>query len=387
MATRAKFRHEDVAEVPRGWKVRTIAPSGAKAHEIRVAFPPGRRKKGSGKLISILHPKKENPASCSMDAAIRENPNLWIHKAIERPGRLRLALHKREGEKITAGELNDVIAHPHKYDRSDPVGIERAALMAKRLAKYKHNPKKKGPARRKKSRKGKNPGELLIFGNPKKKGAYVIRWSDGGYSQTFRHKQAAQGYLRRSKRPGQVIYAEPGHDFRNPRRKKHRRNPGDLEAGVNLYDTFHGKSPDAVRTITEPAAIPSDFVSLGKAICLVIAPDRGKAVRIGFSDSNVTLAANASGTQLYFVGGDQSLDSCHGSFPDADWSKDDIDLGDALRVEYAARKRMDDFRAVTYYHDLGEDSGTLPRARYDRLNKRIHLSGGNYRIEAPGIID
>jgi hypothetical protein len=54
MATERQFRHEDFAVPRRGWKVRTVAhPSG---HRVRIAFPPGRRRKGSGQVISILHP-------------------------------------------------------------------------------------------------------------------------------------------------------------------------------------------------------------------------------------------------------------------------------------------------------------------------------------------
>ena len=56
MATRSQFRHEDIAAVPRGFKVRTVKQ--ADGTEVRVAFPPGRRKKGSGKVISILKRKK-----------------------------------------------------------------------------------------------------------------------------------------------------------------------------------------------------------------------------------------------------------------------------------------------------------------------------------------
>lgn len=56
MATRSQFEHKDVARVPRGYKVRTVRQ--ADGTEVRVAFPPGRRRKGSGKVVSILHPKK-----------------------------------------------------------------------------------------------------------------------------------------------------------------------------------------------------------------------------------------------------------------------------------------------------------------------------------------
>lgn len=67
MAT--KFRHEDVATVPRGYTVRTRSVG---AHQVRVAYPPGARNKGSGKLISILHPKRENPRRCRARNPIAE---------------------------------------------------------------------------------------------------------------------------------------------------------------------------------------------------------------------------------------------------------------------------------------------------------------------------
>lgn len=61
MATQAQYRHEDVATAPRGWRVRTKTAAG---HQVRIAFPPGPRRKGAGKLVSILHPKAENPKKC-----------------------------------------------------------------------------------------------------------------------------------------------------------------------------------------------------------------------------------------------------------------------------------------------------------------------------------
>jgi len=62
MATRTQFRHEDVATVPRGWKVRTVTQRTG--HQARIAFPPGPRRKGAGQLVSILHPQGENPGAC-----------------------------------------------------------------------------------------------------------------------------------------------------------------------------------------------------------------------------------------------------------------------------------------------------------------------------------
>jgi hypothetical protein len=53
-----RFKHEDVSAVPAGWKVRTVTHGD---HRVRVAFPPGRKVKGSGRLVSVLHPVHENP--------------------------------------------------------------------------------------------------------------------------------------------------------------------------------------------------------------------------------------------------------------------------------------------------------------------------------------
>jgi hypothetical protein len=62
MSSASKFRHQDVSQVPPGFHVRTIR---AGKHELRIAFPKGARKKGSGQIISILHPKREkNPQTC-----------------------------------------------------------------------------------------------------------------------------------------------------------------------------------------------------------------------------------------------------------------------------------------------------------------------------------
>ena len=61
MASKRKFRHQDISVPGAGTKVRTVR---AGAHEIRIAFPKGARKKGSGKIVSILHPKAEkNPGA------------------------------------------------------------------------------------------------------------------------------------------------------------------------------------------------------------------------------------------------------------------------------------------------------------------------------------
>src|SRR5882672_328335 len=71
----AAMRTEHVQQTPRGWRVRTVKPGPHSQHEVRIAFPPGPRKKGSGKVVEILHPadEKKNP-SCEVSKKAKSNP-------------------------------------------------------------------------------------------------------------------------------------------------------------------------------------------------------------------------------------------------------------------------------------------------------------------------
>lgn len=62
------FRTQEISQTPRGWHVRTVR---AGEHQVRIAFPPGSRHRGAGRVVEILHPK-ENP-SCE-DGSCAANP-------------------------------------------------------------------------------------------------------------------------------------------------------------------------------------------------------------------------------------------------------------------------------------------------------------------------
>ena len=70
MAARA-YKHEEVAKTPAGYRVRSVKRG---THVVRVAFPPGRRRKGAGKVVEILHPKSETNPSCIVSNQARSNP-------------------------------------------------------------------------------------------------------------------------------------------------------------------------------------------------------------------------------------------------------------------------------------------------------------------------
>ncbi len=200
----------------------------------------------------------------------------------------------------------------------------------------------------------KNPGELLIFGNPRRR--------KGRKSGPRRVQTSAK--------------------------RRQKRNPDELEAAVSLYHSFIGKDPSRIDELHEPSDMPRALTQLGRCVSLTVVPDGGaKAQRITFDDGRVRLCANAEGSQLWLVGGNQKLEGCERGFPEADWTKDLVDLGDAIEIVYDAEKRMDNFQEIRYTHAFGEESGIFPRAIYDRTNQRVRLAGGNYTVRAPGIID
>lgn len=167
---------------------------------------------------------------------------------------------------------------------------------------------------------------------------------------------------------------------------KEKRNPGATEEASALYEDFHGKSPKEILELQESDAARQTFTALGDLQELVIDAPAGK-VKIGFSSADrVKVASAPGGKQLYLLGGNQNLDSQLEQFG-SDPGKDFVELGAAVQITYQARKSMDNFTLVNYWHKLGEETGEPPLAFYDRLKRRIFLAGGRYRVEAPGIIN
>jgi hypothetical protein len=229
------YRVEHVAEAPRGWKVRTKMMA---THMVRIAFPPGKRRKGSGQVIEIFHPANENPCAVAS----------WRSRAVAR------------------------------------------------------------------------------------------------------------------------------------------QNPGATDKAAELYEKFHGKSPEEIVQVQESDTMRKTYTALGILTELVIDARSGKC-KISFPmDDGVQVASAPGGHQIYFIGGNQNIESQLESFG-SDEAKDFVELGAAIKLTYRARKSMDNFKIVDYYHHLGEETNEPPFAFYDRLKRRIFLVGGRYRVEAPGIIN
>jgi len=377
-----------VAAVPRGYKVRTVThPSG---HRVRVAFPPGRRSTGSGKLVSILHPKGENPDKCEA----RQNVplELWLgptNKANPKKTKTREQVEAMQTKAVNF--LRDVVGDSDKADEIEGLSVAEYAERKKiTLANAGTRGRGLGAGKKEtKPRRGeswpdyhKRKVEETLAAMPKAIRDVFNRNPLGAKDRDLIRKAAKvlkeQGYdafldvIRRSK---------AAHEEKLKTQKGS--NPTQAE---DLFKTFHGKTPKETLELHESAAMRGEYTSLGELIELVVESPGGEDLRLGFAGEKVKLASSPAGSQLYLIGGNQTLDGSLKRFG-ADTSKDFVELGLAQNVLYRASKDFTDFKTTDFEHEFGEDSGDRPHVFYDKFKQRIFLMGGRYRIERPGIID
>lgn len=104
------------------------------------------------------------------------------------------------------------------------------------------------------------------------------------------------------------------------------------------------------------------------------------------SNSSVMLTSNEKGTQLYLVGGDQSINLSDLNIKGHEAEKESVVIGEVTHVVYRTSKDWQDGKSIEhsdYIHKMGEETGIRPTLRYDRLNKLLFIDGGAYRIEKP----
>lgn len=61
------------------------------------------------------------------------------------------------------------------------------------------------------------------------------------------------------------------------------------------------------------------------------------------------------------------------------------ELGKLESVTYATHKKGDG--PSSYTHEFGEEGGKRPSLAVDVKSKRLHIVGGDYRVERRGIVD
>lgn len=394
------FTHQHLAEAPRGWRVRS---KHAGDHVLRIAFPPGRRRRGAGRLLEILHPKR-NPACENGDCDMRKknpeellifgNPRRKLSASIRRAKREALsAIRKRDRIPVVgASAVRRALSNAggignHKPGCKCPF-CERARDVRKTIRKM------PAPIRRVFDR---NP-KPQIFGL-RKTGAYDAtrdEWvfvSDGQDASVIlpkgTKKTAARRAAMKEAKARRRLIPRLSHLAGNPRRRR-RRNPSAMRESVALFQSFHGKDPKEVIEKQVSAAVRNEYVYLGDLEYLKTRPDgSGKDAQINFEGDGVKLAVSPNGRQLYLIGGNQNLSSVLEDFTD-DPEKDFIDLGEGTEVQYLARKIHGNFEPVSWYHKFGEENGVRPRLMYDKLKHSIFFVGGEYYIDAsdavsPGI--
>jgi len=183
----------------------------------------------------------------------------------------------------------------------------------------------------------------------------------------------------------------------NPRKKaRARKRNGNLSDAAELYRQFHGREATKLTDVLQRIVSRDAYAGLGTLVRLVV----DGAISIDFPETDrdsVMVASDPKGRQLFLIGGDQDVTPLLNGRKGVDRTKDLIDLGE-LRgmpgakdkfksIEYFTRKKMDNFKAITYVHEFGEESGVRPRLMYDRLNKQLHIVGGNYQVKPEGIVD
>lgn len=158
---------------------------------------------------------------------------------------------------------------------------------------------------------------------------------------------------------------------------------------TDLYTQFHGRGPKGVHDTGLAAADfdnHDELGQLGRLVSLTIGQKSWRKKISWGSREAPALASEPGGKQLYLVGGSQNLDEALESLPiRANGSR--VTLGECYQLEYFTQKGFDNFQPVTYYHELGEETGERPTVVYDRTKKRIHLVGGAYIVKPEGIVN
>lgn len=403
-----EFYHEEIQAVPAGYQVRTIThPSG---HEVRLAFPPGRRKRGSGRLIEILHPHgAKNPCS--------KNP-WWGQRKL--PGNFELTKDSSGREWITgrthsgkdwlaegypvSGKKMKRVGHP-----VEGRGATESDAIDRLWDKIEPNPR---------SGLGAWKGNFsLRAGDEKLQGLFSTLNQAKAEAKRLTKSLGKQVRVVRSRNPSGTKKRKANRKSRIANRKS-KRNLDQITQAQKLYEEFSGRPAGKVTMINEPVKARDDYAHLGWVEWVAfhlayddegydprelskgyhelmedgedvddswkeIADEFSLKLRVfDFQGDEIRLAASPQGNQLYFLGGNQPAFAKHlGSFH-TDTTRDRVLLGEVVALSYEAKKeQLGDKKPTSYYHVFAEESGEPPVAYWDALSQRIMLVGGNYSLD------
>jgi hypothetical protein len=179
-----------------------------------------------------------------------------------------------------------------------------------------------------------------------------------------------------------------------------KRNPeGEAE---ELFESFHGEPSEEIVEVEYEAHEHETLTGLGDLCQLKIITPFKKDCVINVAETKspkdlpdpsqlpreerVILSCSEDGKQLYFIGGDQSVDVEALGFSEDD-IKDSMLLGVLYECTYQTSKGFDNFQLTNYYHRLGEKPSKLePILLYDPISQLLSVSGGQYVVRSEGIV-
>lgn len=161
-------------------------------------------------------------------------------------------------------------------------------------------------------------------------------------------------------------------------------------AAAAMYATFHGRDSGETLRYVEDERYEDNLAVLGEMVEIKLETlgKKAQALEISFDGCHVLLTANPAGTQLYLVGGDQSVDLKAVGLTGHQANKVDVALGIAVEITYRTQKAFDKFATIDYFHQTSEETkDQYPVITYDTVNKTMKIVGGSYRVAAEGICD
>lgn len=264
---------------------------------------------------------------------------------------------------------------------------------------------------------------------------YSVFIGNVGWKYDFATLKAARDYA--AAHPGRRFDIHKGAKTVETGKTPERRNPA--EDASALSEKFHGRPATTQRRVVEPMHVHKHLMEIGPLVRLVVDTPTNKVVVLNFNTSDpkkiVYLSSSEKdpktgkivGKQLYLRGGDQEVNLKGLGMDSPLWIRDKMELGrlhefkrgerliederGGLRIAepgekaskdeqeikgsitYRTRKGMDDFKLVDYWHKAGEETSrqagaaARPLVLYDYRNKKLEIAGGQYTVDAPGIIN
>lgn len=270
--------------------------------------------------------------------------------------------------------------------------LERMARGRRKAARG--NPKRKAPKKKNAGRKPakKKVGKKKTTGRKKltgaKKAAFLKRMAAGrrkaGKNPNVRKRKKLfkKAFGRGVTREHMASQKKAAKARRHIRRRG--RNPDDLKSAAAMYETFHQRAPGHILEFEQGYQYPQNYAEMGKLKELRFFLDKANPDFPLTSFGECLAVCTPDGNNIYFVGGDQSIDFAALGFSS---DKDFVELGPCGYIVYDTTKGFHDFRRTNYWHRFGEEDGIFPRLGYDRLNRTLFLLGGNYRVKREGIVN